>query len=164
MFNGVEPSNEGCTNDVLIDGQEAIDCGQGTTLIDCDRGYNDNADYSDLSNYFIWNRTTFVDQGVSIVLKFDQTVNISRISMFFWISSSYNIDAPNVNMYWADYTMQFNKIVTTNSPTITENGQHTLNINVTDSRSLKYQYLKIVISFNNEWIFLSEMQFCGEWS
>ena len=64
-----------------------------------------------------------------------------------------------MNMYWADYTMKFNNIVI-----ITENGQHTLNINVTDSRSLKYQYLKIVMNFNNKWIILGEMQFCGEWS
>ena len=62
VFNGTQPSNEGCTNGVSIDGQVTTDCGQGTTLIDCDRGYNDNADYSDLSSYFIWNRTTSVAQ------------------------------------------------------------------------------------------------------
>ena len=49
IFNGIQPSNEGCTNGVSIDGQVTIDCGQGTTLIDCDRGFN-GGDYSDLSN------------------------------------------------------------------------------------------------------------------
>ena len=83
VFNGTQPSNEGCTNGVSIDGQVTIDCGQGTTLIDCNRGYNDNADYSNLSNYFIWSRTTSVAQQVSIEFTFDQPVNISRISIFF---------------------------------------------------------------------------------
>ena len=83
VFNGTQSSNEGCTYGEIFSGQVTTDCGQGTTLIDCDRGYNDNADYSDLSNYFIWNRTTSVDQQVSIVFRFDQQISISRISMFF---------------------------------------------------------------------------------
>ena len=41
MFNGTQPSNEGCTNGAKVSGRVTIDCGQGTTLIDCDRGYND---------------------------------------------------------------------------------------------------------------------------
>ena len=40
MFNGTKPSNEGCTNGVSIDGQMTIDYGQGTTLIDCNQGFN----------------------------------------------------------------------------------------------------------------------------
>ena len=161
-FNGAQTSNEGCTNGVSIDGQVTIDCGQGTTLVDCDQGYNENTDYSDLSSYFVWNRTTSVDQ-VSIVFKFDQPINISRISMFFWNSPNNSIVLPNVSMYWADHTEQFNKIDTTNSPITAEDGQYTLNIYVSDRRRLKYQYLKIAMSFNSEWIFLSEVQFCGEW-
>ena len=103
VFNGTQPSNEGCTNSVSTDGQVIIDCGQGTTLIDCDRGYNDNADYSDLSNYFIWNRTASVDQQVSIVFRFDQQISISRISMFFWNSQSNSIIVPNeMMMYWSN--------------------------------------------------------------
>ena len=66
VFNGTQPSNEGCTNGVSIDGQVTIDCGQGTTLIDCDRGINDG-DYSDLSNILAWNRTTSVGEQVSMV-------------------------------------------------------------------------------------------------
>ena len=54
-----QPSNEGCTNGAIVSGRVTIDCVQGTTLIDCDRGYNDIVDYSDLSDYFIWNRTEF---------------------------------------------------------------------------------------------------------
>ena len=85
VFNGTQPSNEGCTNGVSIDGQVTIDCGQGTTLIDCDRGFN-GGDYSDLSRSFAWNRTTSVAAQVSIVFRFDQQINISRITMFFWNS------------------------------------------------------------------------------
>ena len=83
VFNGTQPSNEGCTNGVLIDGQVTIDCGQGTTLIDCDRGIN-GGDYSDLSGTFTWNRTTSVNSQVSIVFTFYQQINISSIFMFFW--------------------------------------------------------------------------------
>ena len=60
-----QPSNEGCTNGAIVSGRVTIDCVQGTTLIDCDRGYNDNVDYSDLSDYFIWNRTESLAQQVS---------------------------------------------------------------------------------------------------
>ena len=48
MFNGTQSSNEGCTNGTMFSERVTIDCGQGTILIDCDRGYNDNVDYSDL--------------------------------------------------------------------------------------------------------------------
>ena len=172
VFNGIQPSNEGCTNVVSIDGLVTIDCGQGTTLIDCDRGYNDNADYSDLSNYFIWNRTTSVDQQVSIVFRFYQQINISRISMFFWNSRSNSIIVPNVMMYWSDYhfdyTVFFSKINinTTNLLNRTSNGRHTVNFDITDD-GLQFQYLKIEMNFynnNSEWIFLSEVHFCGEYS
>ena len=171
MFNGTQPSNEGCTNGVSIDGQVTIDCGQGTTLIDCDQGYNDNADYSDLSNYFIWNRTTSVAQRVSIVFRFYQQINISRISMFFWNSQSNSIIVPNVMMYWSDYhlnyTVLFSKINinTTNSPNTSSDGRQILNFDANDVR-LQFQYLRINMIFydNSEWIFLSEVQFCGEYS
>ena len=165
VFNGIQPSSERCTNGVSINGQMTIDCGQGTTLIDCDQGYNDKADYSDLSNYFIWNRTASVNQQVSIVFRFDQQINISRISMFFWNSSSNGIIVPNVVMYWSndDSIIPSNVIsVTTSSPSSTSNGQYRLNADF--SNRLQFQYLRIVMTFydNNEWIFLSEVQFCGE--
>ena len=170
VFNGTQPSNEGCTNGVSTDGQVTIDCGQGTTLIDCDQGYNDNADYSDLSNYFIWKRTTLVYQQVSIVFRFYQQINISRISMFFWNSSNNSIIVPNVTMYRSDYrydySVYFSKINinTTNSLNRTSNGRHIVNFDINDDRRLQFQYLNITMSFydNSEWIFLSEVQFCGE--
>ena len=166
VFNGAQPSNEGCTNGVSIDGQVTIDCGQGTTLIDCDRGYNDNADYSDLSNYFIWNRTTSVAQQVSIVFRFYQQINISRISMFFWNSQSNSIIVPNVMTYWSndDSITPSNEItITPPSPNRTGDGLHRMNIDNSNPR-LRFQYLRIEMSFYNtsEWIFLSEVNFCGK--
>ena len=165
VFNGTQPSNEGCTNDISIDGQVTTDCGQGTTLIDCDRGYN--ADYSDLSNYFIWNRTASVDQQVSIVFRFDQQISISRISMFFWNSQSNSIIVPNVRMmYWTndDSITPSNEIsITSGSPSRDGDGRRRLNID-NNNAGLQFQYLRIVMTFydNNEWIFLSDVQFCGE--
>ena len=168
VFNGTQPSDPGCTNGASIDGQRTFDCGQGTTLIDCDRGYNDNADYSDLSNYFIWNRTASVDQQVSIVFRFDQQIKISRISMFFWNSQSNSIIVPNVMMYWSNYDFitPSNVIsITTNSPNRTGDGRRRLNINITN-KIVQYQYLRILMSFysSSEWIFLSEVEFCGKHS
>ena len=165
VFNGTQPSNKGCTNGAIIDGQMTIDCIQGTTLIDCDRGYNDNVDYSDLSNYFIWNRTASVDQQVSIVFRFDQQINISRISMFFWNSQSNSIIVPNVMMYWSndDSITPSNVInITTNLPSRTGDGRRRLNININND-TVQYQYLRITLSFytSSEWIFLSEVEFCG---
>ena len=163
VFNGTQPSNEGC---ILIGGEVNIECGQGTTLIDCDRGYNDNADYSHLSNYFIWNRTASVDQQVSIVFRFNQQINISRISMFFWNSQSNNIIVPNVMMYWSDddsITSSSVIDITPGSPNRGVDSRRRFNIDINNA-VLKYQYLRIVMSFynNSEWIFLSDVQFCGE--
>ena len=167
-FNGTQPSNEECTNWISIDGQVTIDCGQGTTLIDCDRGYNDNADYLDLSNYFIWNRTALIDQQVSIVFRFDQQINISRISMFFWNSQSNSIIVPNVMTYWSndDSITPSNVIrITPGSPNRDGNGRRRLNI-INNNTRLQFQYMRIVMTFydNSDWIFLSDVQFCGELS
>ena len=168
VFNGTQPSNKGCTNGVSIDGQVTIDCGQGTTLIDCDRGIN-GGDYSDLSDTFAWNRTTSVAQQVSIVFRFGQQISISRITMFFWNSQSNSIIIPNVRIYQGDYfdgsTVLTREIttITTSSPDRTGDAQRRLNIDVTDN-GLQFQYLRIEMIFydNSEWIFLSEVQFCGE--
>ena len=167
VFNGTQPSNEGCTNAAIVSGRVTIDCGQGTTLIDCDRGYNDNADYSDLSSYFIWRRSGSIGQQVSIVIRFYQQIKISRIIMFFWNSQSNSITIPNVRMYRGDYfdgsIILTNEIIprTTNSPNRTGDGQHKLNIDISNNRQ-QFQYLRIEILFSNEWTFLSEVQFCGE--
>ena len=165
VFNGTQPSNEGCTNGVSIDGQVTIDCGQGTTLIDCDRGFN-GGNYSDLSRTFAWNRTTSVAQQVSIVFRFDQQINISRITMFFCNSQSDSIIIPNVRMYWSndDSITPSNEItITTNSPSRTGDARRRLFIDV--NNELQFQYLRIEMSFYNdsEWIFLGEVQFCGEY-
>ena len=165
VFNGTQPSNEGCTNGVSIDGQVTIDCEQGTTLIDCDRGFN-GGDYSDLSRVFAWNRSTSVAQQVSIVFTFDQQINISRITMFFWNSQNNSIIIPNVMMYWSndDSITPSNEItITTSSPSRTGDGRRRLFIDINDS-GLQFQYLRIEMRFydNSEWIFLGEVYFCGK--
>ena len=148
VFNGIQPSND------------------GNILTDCDRGINDG-DYSDLSNTFAWNRTTSVAQQVSIVFRFDQQINISRITMFFWNSPSNSIIIPNVRLAWADHNVVrfFDTAITTNSPNRTEDGQSILSIDISDDMP-KFVYLRIAMTFysNSEWIFLGEVQFCGELS
>jgi len=102
------------------------------------------------------------------VFRFYQQISISRISMFFWNSPSNSIIVPNVRMYWSndDSTVPatpLNEIfIITNSPSRTDNGQQRLNIDIRNDR--QFQYLRIVMSFydNSEWIFLGEVQFCGE--
>ena len=87
--------------------------------------------------------------------------------MFFWNSQSNNITVPNVRMFWSDYfdgsIVLTNVIttITTNSPSRTGDGQRRLNIDINDN-GLQFQYLRIEINFNSEWIFLGEVQFCGE--
>ena len=68
-------------------------------------------------------------------------------------------------MYWSndDSITPSNVInITTNSPSRTGDGQRRLNINIIND-TLQYQYLRIVMS-SSEWIFLSEVGFCGEYS
>ena len=148
VFNGTQPSND------------------GDILTDCDQGFN-GGDYSDLSNTFAWNRTTSVDQQVSIVFRFDQQINISRISMIFWNSPSNSLIVPDVTLAWGDHNMVFIPVtaITTNSPNRTEDGQAILSIGINNDR-LKFVYLRITMAFysNSEWIFLGEVQFCGELS
>ena len=165
VFNGTQPSNEGCTNGAIVNGRVTIDCGQETTLIDCDRGYNDSADYLDLSNYVIWSRNEALGQQVSIVFRFYQQIKINRITIFFWNSQSNSISAPNVRMFWGNYfdgsIILTNEItITTNSPSRTGDGQRELNIEYNNGP--QFQYLRIEMNFNSEWVFLGEVQFCGE--
>ena len=167
VFNGTQPSNEGCTNVVSIDGQVTIDCRQGTTLIDCDRGFN-GRNYSDLSRTFAWNRTTSVGQQVSIVFRFDQQIDISRITMFFWNSQSNSIIIPNVGLFQGNYfdgSILLTKRITgtTNSLSRTGDARRRMMINLNNQP--RFQYLRIEMGFYNdsEWIFLSEVQFCGEY-
>ena len=165
-FNGTQPGNEGCTNGVSIDGQVTIDCGQGTILIDCGRGFN-GGDYSDLSSTFAWNRTTSVNNQVSIVFRFYQQINISRISMLFWNSPSNSIIVPTVMMYWSndDSITPSDEIsvIIRKPPVRTGNVRRRMNIDINNER-LQFQYLRIEMSFygNSEWIFLGEVSFCGK--
>ena len=72
------PTNGGCNTST----NGIINCGVGTTLMDCDRGSINSLDFTDLSDYFVWNRTaTTSDRTVSIVFKFSQPVNIGKISL-----------------------------------------------------------------------------------
>ena len=87
--------------------------------------------------------------------------------MFFWNSQGNSIIVPNVRMYQGDYfdssTVLANEInITTNSPDRTGDGRRRVNIDI--NNGLQFQYLRIEMSFydNSEWIFLSEVQFCGE--
>jgi len=165
-FNGTQPSNEGCTNGVSTNERVTTKCGQGTTLINCDQGYNDNVDYSDLSGYFVWNRTESVANQVSITFRFLQ-VRIKRIKMFFWNSLTKNITVPKVKMYTSDYfdgsSVLSNEItLIINSHNRNIDGRHILDVGNHNDR--QFQYLRIEMSFYNssEWIFLSEVQFCGK--
>ena len=163
-FNGTQPSIEGCTDGVSVNGQVTIDCGEGS-LIDCDRGFN-GGDYSRISGTFTWNRTASVDQQVSIVFTFDQQISISRISMFFWNSQSNSIIVPNVMMYWSnDDSITLSNVIniTPGNPNRNSDRRTRLNVGINDV-GLQFQYLRMVMSFhdNNEWIFLGDVQFCSE--
>ena len=86
--------------------------------------------------------------------------------MFFWNSQSNSIIIPNVRLAWADRHMVFtDTAITTNSPNRTGDGQSILNIDISNDW-LKFLYLRITMAFygNSEWIFLGEVQFCGELS
>ena len=171
VFNGTQPSNEGCTNGAIVSRRVTVDCGQGTTLNDCDRGYNYNADYSDLSSYFMWSRSDSAVAGlVSIVFRFYQQVDISRIIMFFWNSPNNSVIVPRVRLFGSNYFDGFILIsseitaVTTNSPNRTIDERERLIVDISNNRQV--QYLRIEMNFydNSEWIFLSEVQFCGEYN
>ena len=145
VFNGAQPSSD------------------SAILTDCDQGF-DGGDYSDLSNTFAW--TTSGAQQLSIELRFYQQISINRISMFFWNSPNNSIMVPTVTLAFGDHTMQFtDAAITTNSPNRIEDRRSILNISI-DNDNLKFLYLRIRMSFtdNNEWIFLGEVQFCGELS
>ena len=168
VFNGTQPSNEGCTDGAILSGRMTINCGQETTLIDCDQGYDDDIDYSDLSSYFIWSRTGSTVAGqVSIVFRFDQQVDIRRITMFFWNSPDDSVIVPNVKLFGSDYfdgsIILSNKITaTTNSLNRTIDARHRLNVDIGNNRQFQYLRVEMSLHDNNEWIFLSEVQFCGK--
>ena len=85
--------------------------------------------------------------------------------MFFWNSQSNNISVPTVRMFRGNYfdhsiLLTNEIIITTNSPSRTGDGRRRINIDY--NNGLQFQYLRIEMNFNSEWIFLGEVQFCGE--
>ena len=70
-------------------------------------------------------------------------------------------------MYWSndDSITPSNEInITNNNPLDrTDDGRHRMNIDINND-GLQFQYLRIEMSFydNSEWIFLSEVNFCGK--
>ena len=165
VFNGIQPSNDGCTS---VDGQGTINCGVGTTLTDCERAPKNNLVISHVPNFFLWNRISSVNQQVSLVFRFDQQVDIRRIAMFFYNSPSNNIIVPDLMLYWSndDSTTPSNQVnfSTTDSFNRNSEGRVRLFLDIDHDGGLRLQYFRIVMSFygDSEWIFLSEVIFCGK--
>jgi len=160
---GTQPSNDGCTS---IDGQGTINCGVGTTLMDCEQGVIRNLNFSDLLDYFVWYRRTEVVRSVSMIFRFDQLFNISRISMWFWNAPNGGIFVPSLTLYSSNdnFTTSSNQISinTSNSAVPVENRQYRLNVDITDE-GLMVQSLRVMMTINEGiHIFLSEVLFCGK--
>jgi len=163
-FFGTQFSNDGCTS---VDGQGTINCGVGTTLMDCERGLRRNLNFSDLSDYFVWSRTTVAVRNVSTIFRFDQPVNIHRISMWFWYAANAGIIVPNLTLYSSNdnFITSSNQISINTSDSVppVENRQYRLNVDITDE-SLLVQSLRIVMTISDGLsILLSEVLFCGEY-
>ena len=87
--------------------------------------------------------------------------------MFFWNSQSNSITVPNVTMYWSNDGFILPSIViniTPSNPNTNGDRRSRFNIDISDDSELKFRYLRIAMTFVNshEWIFLSEVQLCGE--
>ena len=164
VFNGTQPTNEGCTP---VDGQETVNCGVNTTLMDCIREPDRNFDLSHVKYGFVWNRTSSVNEQRSVVFRFDQQVDIRRVIMFFFNSPDNNIKVPNLMFYWSndDSTMPSNPI-SFNPVSVNRDvqRQRRLNINIDNDGAIRFQYLRVLMNFynNSEWIFLTEVLFCGK--
>ena len=85
--------------------------------------------------------------------------------MFFWNSQSNSIIVPNVTMYWSnDDSITPSNVINIAPGSPNRNGDGRRKFNINTNAVLQFQYLRIELSFydNSEWIFLSEVQFCGE--
>ena len=159
------PTNDGCNTST----NGTINCGVGTTLMDCDRGIINSLNISDLSNYFVWNRTAITsDRTVSTVFRFSQPVNIGRISLWFWNAPQGSLIAiPNVTLFSSndDTTTPSNPVSfnTSNSAEPQENRQYRLNADII-SGGLMIQSLEVMMRISGEgrYIFLNEVLFCGK--
>ena len=136
--------------------------------MDCNNGDPANINYTDLSNYFVWNRT--LNQQVSIVFKFYQQVNIRRISLYFWSQPSVAVAIPNLTLYWYndDLITPSNSISFDVNPMITISGserqQRRRNLDI-NNQGLLFQFLRIVMTITDGtyYVFLSEVLFCGKY-
>ena len=63
-------------------------------LLDCDQGVS--VDYSNLTNFFTWNRVPRVVAQVFIEFRFGQEIDIRNIRMIFWNSPNYSLIVPNI--------------------------------------------------------------------
>jgi len=149
-----------------IDGLGTINCGVGTTLMDCERGALRNINFSDLSDYFVWSRTPPAFRNVSTVFRFNQPVNIRRIIMQFWNALSGGISIPSLILYSStdDFTTSSNQISidTSDSAVLEDNTRYRLNVDITDE-GLMVQSLRIMMTISEgQFVFLSEVQFCGK--
>ena len=161
---GVQPNNDGC---ISIDGQGTINCGVGTTLMDCERGPSRNLNFSDLSPYFVWNRTRSILLNVSTVFRFPLPVNIRRISMWFWNAPLNGITLPILTLYSSNdnSTTPSNQISidTSDSPVPVENTRYRLNVDIINE-DLMFQFLRIMMTISQgTHTFLSEVLFCGKY-
>ena len=159
------PTNDGCNTST----NGTINCGVGTTLMDCDRGLTRNLNFSDLSDYFVWNRTaTTSDRTVSTVFRFSQPVNIDRISMWFWNAPQGTlIDIPSITLFSSNdvSTTPSNSVTidTSDSTEPMESRRYRLNVDIT-SGGLMIQSLEVMMRITGEgrYIFLNEVLFCGK--
>ena len=162
-FSSVQPSNDNCTS---IDGQGTVNCELETTLMDCERGPTRNLNFSDLSDYFVWDLRS--DRNVSVVFRFDQPVYLRRISMWFWNAPLSGIVVPNLTLYSSsdNSTTLSNQISidTSDSPVPVENRQYRLNVDIINE-GLMVQSLRIMMTISEgTHTFLSELLFCGKCS
>ena len=158
-FSSVQPSNDGC---ISIDGQGTISCGVGTTLMDCGRGPVGNFNFSDLSEYFVWDLRNA--RNVSVVFRFERPLDIRRISMWFWNSPNGGIALPSLTLY-DNSTTPSNQISidTSDSPVPVENRQYRLNVDITNE-GLMVQSLRVIMAISEgTHTFLSEVLFCGKY-
>ena len=164
-YNGMQLTNDGCNTST----NGTVNCGVGTTLMDCDRGSARNLDFTDLSDYFVWSRFSSPEiRNVSTLIRFPQPINIHRVSLWFWNAPSGGIITPNLILYSSndDTTIPSNPVTidTSNSPAPVENERRRINVDITDD-GLMIQSLRIVMIISEGfYIFLSEVLFCGKYS
>ena len=86
--------------------------------------------------------------------------------MFFWNSPSNSIIVPDVKMHRSNNLHEpFHSLDATNTTILnrTDEGQHRVDM-FFNLKTLRFQYLKVDMNFydSSDWIFLGEVQFCGE--